>query len=165
MPFVAFPPSNIIITKCSSIATHLVGNTGVQPVQASNDMGHVQKGSSILHHLGQHRVCLGKFPTVTKKYIIKKFQKLHCTCHLVENVIPEELEHVPVAGLRPGLVQVQFSSIDLKNISIVIALIGLHHEHCGDGVVFVVVLTTVPSLVSNRKSLALSRSFASSTSS
>ena len=44
----------------------------------------------------------------------------------MENVIPEELEHVPVAGLRPGLVQVQFSSIDLgvKNVSIVVGLIG-----------------------------------------
>ena len=74
--FCCLSPPNIIITKW--IAAHLVGNTGVQSVQASNDMGHVQKGSSILHHLAQHRVCLGKFPTVTKKYIIKKFQKLHC---------------------------------------------------------------------------------------
>ena len=49
---------------------------------------------------------------------------IKCICHLVENVIPEELEHVPVAGLRPRLVQVQFSSIDLKNISIVVSLIG-----------------------------------------
>ena len=38
---------------------------------------------------------------------------IKCTCHLVENVIPEELEHVPVPVLGPPKVAVQLRPVHL----------------------------------------------------
>ena len=115
----------------------------------------------------------------------------------MENVIPEELEHVPVTSLGPCLVHVQLSSVNLGFfLHEYIALTGkpssksqmcppfllfflrvlLAHKasfkiYRADFQVFFVhiyldskiALTTVPNLVSSLKSLALSRSFASST--
>ena len=32
--------------------------------------------------------------------------------HLVEHVVPEQLQHVPVAGLGPGRVKIKFRPVD-----------------------------------------------------
>ena len=42
-----------------------------------------------------------------------KHQINHADVDLVEDVIPEELEHVPVASLSPRLVHVQLRSVNL----------------------------------------------------
>ena len=74
----------------------LVRYASVEPVEAGDDVRHVQERPPVLHHL-RHKL----------------LQRQENVVDLVEDVIPEELEHVPVPSLRPGLVQVQLSSVNL----------------------------------------------------
>ena len=74
----------------------LVRYASVEPVEAGDDVRHVQERPPVLHHLQR-----------------KFLQRQENVVDLVEDVIPEELEHVPVPSLRPGLIQVQLSPVHL----------------------------------------------------
>lgn len=74
----------------------LVRYASVEPVEAGDDVRHVQERPPVLHHLQR-----------------KLLQRQENVVDLVEDVIPEELEHVPVPSLRPGLIQVQLSPVHL----------------------------------------------------